>query len=52
MLGAGHDGEAGQDGVLVKQVPNSGTPSTRLYAIGVTLPVWISAAAALSDQTG
>src|SRR6476659_8974143 len=33
--------------VLVKRVPNSGTPSTRLLAIGVTTPVWISAAAAL-----
>src|SRR5882672_2828413 len=33
--------------VLVKRVPNSGTPSTRSYAIGVTVPVWISAAAAL-----
>src|SRR4051794_16756623 len=32
--------------VLVNRVPNSGTPSIRLFAIGVTLPVWISAAAA------
>src|SRR6185436_1258074 len=33
--------------VLVKREPKSGTPSTRLYDIVVTLPVWISAAAAL-----
>src|ERR1700752_3603543 len=33
--------------VLLKRVPKSGTPSTRTLAIGVTVPVWISAAAAL-----
>src|SRR5215472_14267851 len=33
--------------VLLKRVPKSGMPSTRLLAIGVTTPVWISAAAAL-----
>src|SRR6266480_2046960 len=33
--------------VLVNRDPNSGTPSARTFAIGVTLPVWISAAAAL-----
>src|SRR5215472_5424514 len=33
--------------VLLKRVPKSGMPSTRTLAIGVTTPVWISAAAAL-----
>src|SRR6185312_5960317 len=33
--------------VLVKRDPNSGTPSTSGYDMLVTLPVWISAAAAL-----
>ena len=33
--------------VLLKRVPKSGMPSTRLLAIEVTTPVWISAAAAL-----
>src|SRR5678816_1261285 len=33
--------------VLVKREPNSGTPSTSGYDMLVTLPVWISAAAAL-----
>src|ERR1700747_221311 len=33
--------------VLLKRVPNSGTPSTRSLPIGVTTPVLISAAAAL-----
>src|SRR5262249_25398609 len=33
--------------VLLKRVPNSGTPSTSSLAIGVTTPVWISPAAAL-----
>src|ERR1700757_4118167 len=33
--------------VLLKRVPNNGMPSTRLFAMGVTTPVWISAAAAL-----
>jgi hypothetical protein len=33
--------------VLVKRVPNSGTPSVKGLVIVVTLPVWISAAAAL-----
>src|SRR5215831_3872805 len=32
--------------VLLKRVPKSGMPSTRTLAIGVTTPVWISAAAA------
>src|ERR1700722_17541931 len=32
--------------VLVKRVPNNGTPSTRLLAMDVTTPVLISAAAA------
>src|ERR1700747_1555113 len=33
--------------VLLKRMPKSGMPSTRTLAIGVTTPVWISAAAAL-----
>src|SRR6516225_10831539 len=33
--------------VLLKRVPKSGTPSTRMFDIEVTTPVWISAAAAL-----
>src|SRR5947209_95350 len=33
--------------VLVNRDPNSGTPSVRTFAIGVTLPSLISAAAAL-----
>src|ERR1700746_4168180 len=33
--------------VLLKRVPKSGTPSTRTLDIEVTVPVWISPAAAL-----
>src|SRR5215472_9313085 len=33
--------------VLLKRVPYSGTPSTRILDIEITLPVWISPAAAL-----
>src|SRR5215471_19958738 len=33
--------------VLLKRVPNSGTPSTKTFDMSVTTPVWISAAAAL-----